>query len=156
MKEIKDDIDKNDYYIIPGNADEETLYIHKVRSAPTFFRGCFEYCYQERLATIYKDMFNTWSLLVLFTDEIANAFLDWSNVNFELLQSPFHSTEFEWEKREKEWAPKGFRVVVLRGNLDLYCLLRYMRTCIKDDVEGAPGWFDVYTKIESQFSKDFV
>lgn len=141
-------LEQNDYYILNDTSMGEPLYIHKVKNAPAFFRGCFDYCYSNKLATVYKDMFSNWALLVLFSDDIANAFLDWAVTNFDLLNSPLLSTELEWSKYEEEYVKQGFKLIVLRGELDVYCLMRYLKTCFNEE----PCWNDVYSKMELEFA----
>lgn len=146
------EMNKDDYYVIPATGQSETIHLHKVKSAPAFFRGCFDYCYKSELATIYKDVFSNWSILILFSDEIAEPFLDWANVNFDLLNSPAHSTEHAWEEGAKEYLDKGFQLIILRGSFDIYCLLKYFVTCHEEE----PEWLDIYNKISLEFSSKVV
>jgi len=153
MTDVPEEINDRDYYVIPDPIAGDTLYIHKEKSAPAFFRGCFDYCYSQELATIYKDTFGRWTVISLLTEDIANAFLDWSCENFDLLHEPLLASESYWSDLVEQQEDKDFRLITLRGELDLYCLLKYLHTCYLDQ---APLWDDVYKKIELQFSPIFV
>jgi hypothetical protein len=154
MKELDvNEVNEQEYYVISDADGGAPLYIHKEKSAPSFFRGCFDYCYSIGLSTIYKDPFCRWSMLAILTDEIADAFLDWASMQFDMLHSPLLASEARWEKHAAEYEARDFRLVVLRGNLDMYCMLRYLRTCAKDE---KPLWDDLYKKIELEYATSFV
>jgi len=154
MREIEvNEVNEREYYVISDSVGGSPLYIHKEKSAPQFFRGCFDYCYSVSLATIYKDPFCRWSILAILTDEIADAFLDWACIQFDMLHSPLLASEAKWAQYEEEYMEKDFRLVVLRGKLDMYCLLRYLRTCAPKEM---PMWDEVYKRIELEYAPSFV
>lgn len=152
MQDVEEITEQN-YYEIASTSDHEVLFLHKERDAPAFFRGCFDFVMEKKLGIIYKDVFNQWSLLAFLSDDIYTAFLDWACNNFDLLNGPLHSTEKDWEKSIKEMKEGGFELVVLRGELDFYCMLRYLYTCY---TVTQPSWEAIFRKVEMEFQPVFV
>lgn len=149
MPEVND----QEYYKIPDPTSGKIMYMHKVDSAPYFFRGCLDCCFSKGLATVYKDDATQWSFLSILSDEVADAFADWSSVNFDLMACEPLDTEASWVNYSNQEEFENFSLLIFRGNLDMYCMFKYLYTIFLDET---PVWEPVFRTLECEFLPQIV
>jgi hypothetical protein len=109
--------------------------------------------YKLNFSKIYKDCYGSWTLLALFVNDISDAFRDWSKNNFDLQESELLTTETYWKNLKKVWKDKKFDLVVFRGSINIYCLVKSLYGCVS---EPLPDWKKDFILIHSDFKSKIV